>query len=64
MINLFKKKKQCDVCGEKYPADETFHELRMNVQEGEVTLKICVACTDFFDKSADIINGKRDDEPV
>ena len=66
MISLFnlKKKKQCNICGEKYPLDETFHELRLSVQEGEVSLKICNECADFLDKSADVINGKRGDESV
>lgn len=66
MIGLFTKhkKKRCDVCDEKHPITKSFHELRLKVQGGETTLHICDECADFFDKSAGVINGARNDEPI
>lgn len=64
-MNLFKaKKKRCSLCDIQYPINENFHELRLEVQEGQVTLEICKECADFLDLSANAINGKREDEPI
>lgn len=55
---LFNTKKKCSVCGNKYPKDTAFHEIRLNTQVGVTSLEICESCADFFDKSADIMRKR------
>ena len=38
--------------------------MRVNTDEGVVSLEICDKCADFFDKSADVIMKGRKDETV
>lgn len=58
---IFKKRK-CPLCETKYPADEPFHELRLQVAEGTHSMEICTECADFLDKSADVLKkGKKNE---
>ncbi len=59
------RSKRCDVCDEKYLKSVPFHEMRLNTDDGVVSLEICEKCADFFDKSADVImKSGQQDEPV
>jgi hypothetical protein len=59
------RSKRCDVCDEKYLKSVPFHEMRLNTDDGVVSLEICEKCADFFDKSADVImKGGQQDEPI
>jgi hypothetical protein len=53
------------VCEVKYHKSVPFHEVRLNTDDGVVSLEICEKCADFFDESAEIImKGRRQDDPV
>ena len=59
------RSKRFDVCDEKYLKSVPFHEMRLNTDDGVVSLEICEKCADFFDKSADVImKGGQQDEPI
>jgi len=58
-VSIFTKKKSCPVCNDNYPLEETFHELRLQSKDGVNSLEICNNCADFFDKSAEVLKGKR-----
>jgi predicted DNA-binding protein (UPF0251 family) len=38
--------------------------MRVNTDEGVVSLEICEKCADFFDKSAEVIMKGRSDEGI
>jgi hypothetical protein len=39
--------------------------MRINTDEGVVSLEICDKCADFFDKSAEVImKGRRQDDAI
>ena len=56
------KSKKCSICEVKFSLDVPFHEMRVNTDEGVVSLEICEECADFFDKSADILRKSRNQE--
>ena len=59
------RSKRCDVCDEKYHKSAPFHEMRLNTDDGVVSLEICEKCADFFDKSAEVImKGRQQDDTV
>jgi hypothetical protein len=59
------RSKHCAVCEVKYHKSVSFHEVRLNTDDGVVSLEICEKCADFFDESAEIImKGRRQDDPV
>lgn len=60
----FNRNKTCAVCEEKYLKSVPFHEVRVNTDDGMVSLEICDKCADFFDKSAEVIMKGRPDETV
>lgn len=60
----FNRNKTCAVCEEKYLKSVPFHEVRVNTDDGVVSLEICDKCADFFDKSAEVIMKGRPDETV
>lgn len=60
----FNRNKTCSVCEEKYLKSVPFHEVRVNTDDGMVSLEICDKCADFFDKSAEVIMKGRPDETV
>ncbi len=60
----FNRNKTCSVCEEKYLKSVPFHEVRVNTDDGVVSLEICDKCADFFDKSAEVIMKGRPDETV
>jgi len=55
------KKKECPICQAKRPYAEKFHELRLNTADGTHDVLICQECTRFFEKSAEVLNGKKDE---
>lgn len=64
-MTWFSRSKTCAVCEDKYHKSVPFHEMRLNTDEGVVSLEICEKCADFFDKSADVImRGGQKDEPI
>ncbi len=64
-MTWFSRSKTCALCEYKYPKSEPFHEMRINTDDGAVSLEICEKCADFFDKSADVImKGGQQDEPI
>ena len=60
----FNRNKTCAVCEDKYLKSVPFHEMRVNTDEGVVSLEICDKCADFFDESAEVIMKGRKDETV
>ena len=59
------RSKRCAVCEEKYHKSVPFHEMRLNTDDGPVSLEICENCADFFDKSAEVImKGRQQDDTV
>ena len=66
-MSWFNRKKSvenlCHVCGEKqlpeHPAT-----LRLTVQDGIAEMLVCDECADFFDKSAEVLKGKKNEQPV
>ena len=60
----FNRNKTCAVCEERYLKSVPFHEVRVNTDDGVVSLEICDKCADFFDKSAEVIMKGRPDETV
>jgi hypothetical protein len=60
----FNRNKTCSVCEDKYLKSVPFHEMRVNTDEGVVSLEICDKCADFFDESAEVIMKGRKDETV
>ena len=61
----FNRNKNCAICEDKYLKSVPFHEMRLNTDDGPVSLEICEKCADFFDKSAEVImKGKRQDDPI
>jgi CRISPR/Cas system-associated protein Cas10 (large subunit of type III CRISPR-Cas system) len=64
-MTWFGRNKTCAVCEDKYHKSVPFHEMRINTDEGVVSLEICDKCADFFDKSAEVImKGRRQDDPI
>jgi hypothetical protein len=64
-MTWFSRNKICAVCEDKYPKSVPFHEMRVNTDDGVVSLEICEKCADFFDKSAEVImKGRRQDDTV
>ena len=64
-MTWFSRNKTCAVCEDKYLKSVPFHEMRVNTDEGVVSLEICDKCADFFDKSAELtMKGKRQDDPI
>ena len=64
-MTWFSRNKTCAVCEDKYLKSVPFHEMRLNTDDGPVSLEICEKCADFFDKSAEVImKGKRQDDPI
>lgn len=64
-MTWFSRSKTCAVCEDKYPKSAPFHEMRLNTDDGVVSLEICEKCADFFDKSAEVImKGRRQDDTV
>ena len=61
----FNRNKHCAVCEEKYLKSVPFHEMRLNTDDGTVSLEICEKCADFFDRSAEVImKGRQQDDPI
>lgn len=61
----FARSKTCAICEDKYPKSEPFHEMRINTDDGVVSLEICENCADFFDKSAEVImKGRKQDDTI
>ena len=60
----FNRNKTCAVCEDKYLKSVPFHEMRVNTDEGVVSLEICDKCADFFDESAEVIMKGRKDEGI
>lgn len=60
----FNRNKTCAVCEDKYLKSVSFHEVRVNTDDGVVSLEICDKCADFFDKSAEVIMKGRPDETL
>ena len=64
-MTWFSRSKTCVVCEDKYHKSVPFHEMRLNTDDGVVSLEICEKCADFFDKSADVImKGGQKDESI
>ena len=64
-MTWFNRNKHCAVCEVKYLKSVPFHEMRVNTDEGVVSLEICEKCADFFDKSAEVImKGRQQDDTV
>ncbi len=64
-MTWFSRSKTCAVCEDKYHKSVPFHEMRLNTDDGVVSLEICEKCADFFDKSADVImKGGQKDESI
>ncbi len=64
-MTWFNWNKTCAVCEDKYLKCVPFHEMRLNTDDGVVSLEICEKCADFFDKSAEIImKGRKQDDTV
>lgn len=64
-MTWFSRSKTCAVCEDKYHKSIPFHEMRLNTDDGVVSLEICEKCADFFDKSADVImKGGQKDESI
>lgn len=64
-MNWLVRNKNCAVCETKYLKSVPFHEMRLNTDDGVVSLEICEKCADFFDKSAEVImKGRQQDGTV
>jgi hypothetical protein len=64
-MSWFNRNKTCAICEEKYLKIEPFHEMRLDTDDGPVSLEICENCADFFDKSAEVImKGRQQDDTV
>ena len=58
----FFKSKKCEQCDKKLKKDEETGELRIDTNEGILTMEICLECSDFFDKSAEVLQNRRRDD--
>lgn len=64
-MTWFNRNKTCAVCEDKYLKSVPFHEMRLDTDDGPVSLEICENCADFFDKSAEVImKGRQQDDTV
>ena len=60
---MFFKKNICPVCDIK-TKETLVAELRLETSEGLHILKVCKDCSDFFEKSAEVLSKGKDDEFV
>lgn len=59
-MKLFQKRVKCKICRIKKKKAE--HEVRVNTAEGpHVVYPVCDECAEFFDKSAEVLTGKKDE---
>jgi RNase P subunit RPR2 len=56
------KRKKCATCKTVLKPKRGIHELRLNAADGVVDLEICGKCADFWDKSADVLLKRGNDE--
>lgn len=55
---MFWKRKKCVTCSTTLTEKSGIHELRIDTADGIVDLEICSTCADFWDKSADVLQGR------
>lgn len=53
----------CHVCGVNQLPEEPAI-LRLQVEEGVAEMNVCDECADFFDKSAEVLNGPKRKKPL
>jgi hypothetical protein len=59
-MKLFQKRVKCKICRTKKKKAE--HEIRINTIDGPHSVyPVCDECAEFFDKSAEVLMGKKDD---
>lgn len=56
---IWSKTKKCRTCEKKLK--DNIHEIRLQTADGIVILEICDECAEFFDKSADVLSRKGND---
>jgi RNase P subunit RPR2 len=52
------KRKKCGSCRKVLKAKRGIHEIRLESADGIVEVEICGECADFWDKSAEVLQGK------
>lgn len=55
------KRGKCQGCGYKFKKHDNKHELELNTADGITKMTKCENCAEFWDKSADILQGKTND---
>ena len=53
----------CNICSTNQLPDEPAI-LRLKVLDGTAEVRVCDECADFFDKSAEVLKGKKNEQPV
>lgn len=55
------KRKKCATCKKVLKPKHGLHELRLDTADGQLELEICSDCADFWDKSADVLQKRGND---